>query len=88
MERVINEFRVIETEDGFRIEIKGDKEKLKSFMYGFRGRKDWPHWHTHAWRGAHGPFGFPFSPWMWMRAASCCGMWDTEADEGEEGEEE
>jgi hypothetical protein len=28
MEKVINEFRVIETDDGFRIEIKGDKEAI------------------------------------------------------------
>ncbi|NDJ54007.1 MAG: hypothetical protein GYB68_13120, partial [Chloroflexi bacterium] len=35
-ERVIQEFRVIETEDGFRIEIKGDKEKMREmgFMRG------------------------------------------------------
>jgi hypothetical protein len=31
-EKVIHEVRVIETEDGFRIEIKGDKEQIKAFM--------------------------------------------------------
>jgi hypothetical protein len=28
MEQVISEVKVIETDDGFRIEIKGDKEKI------------------------------------------------------------
>jgi hypothetical protein len=36
MEKVIREFRVIETDDGYRIEIKGDKERMKHFFRGFR----------------------------------------------------
>ena len=35
MEKVINEFRVVETEDGFRIEIKGDKEAIRRMLRGF-----------------------------------------------------
>ncbi len=81
MDKIINEFRVIETDDGFRIEIKGDKEKIKAFMSGFARHKRSPGWHGHA-----GPFPFPFGPWMWMRAASCCGEWDFEAEEEETGE--
>jgi hypothetical protein len=84
MEKIINEFRVIETDDGFRIEIKGDKEKLKSFMSDFGKHKRWPHRHGRRWGAAWGPFGFRFGPFMWMKAASCCGMWGLEEDEAAE----
>ena len=83
MERIINEFRVIETDDGFRIEIKGDKEKIKSFMSGFGKHRRGPHWHAHQWAAFCEPFGFHFAPGMWMRAASCCGEWDSD-EEAEE----
>ena len=80
MEKVIQEFRVIETEDGFRIEIKGDKEKMKDFMKGFRHRG------RHGFhRRRRGPVGW--GPWMWMHGAPWCGPWDFEA-EGEEEEAE
>ncbi len=79
MEKVIQEFRVIETDDGYRIEIKGDKEKMKAFMQGFGGKK---HWRRHRRRG--GPFGF--GPMAWMRAMHYGGPWDFEP-EGEEDEE-
>jgi hypothetical protein len=56
MEKVIQEFRIIETDDGFRIEIKGDKEQLREFVMGFDPRR-WMH---------HGPEGGPpFGPRMW-----------------------
>jgi hypothetical protein len=87
MEKIINEFRVIETDDGFRIEIKGDKEKIKSFMSGFGKHKRGPHWHARQRHANWGPFGFASGPWMWMRAAACCGMWDSEVEEDEETEE-
>jgi hypothetical protein len=35
MEKVINEFRVVETDDGFRIEIRGDKEVIRRMLSGF-----------------------------------------------------
>ena len=34
MEKVISEFKVIETEDGFRIEIKGNKEAIRRMLSG------------------------------------------------------
>jgi hypothetical protein len=34
MEKVISEFKIIETEDGFRIEIKGDKEAIRRMLSG------------------------------------------------------
>jgi len=87
MERIVNEFRVIETDDGFRIEIKGDKEKIRSLLSGFGRHRDKSHWrahHRHApWEG----FGFHFGPWMWMKAASCWGMDDAEDEESEETKE-
>jgi hypothetical protein len=33
-EKVIQEIRFIETDDGFRIEAKGDKEQLKAMGFG------------------------------------------------------
>lgn len=75
MEKIVNELRVVETDDGFRIEIKGDKEQIKAFMTGFGEHKPGPHRHGRR-RGA-----FPFGPLMWMKAASCYGMWDAEVEE-------
>jgi hypothetical protein len=86
MEKVIQEFRVIETDDGYRIEIKGDKEKIKSFMQGFGGRK---HRRRHWKRRWRGPFGF--GPMAWMRAmhdGHWDGPWDFETKEDEEEEKE
>ena len=48
-EKVLFELRVIETEDGYRIEVKGDKERLKQ-----EGMENFmPHF-GHRFRG---PFG-------------------------------
>jgi hypothetical protein len=86
MEKVINEFRVIETDDGYRIEIKGDKERLKSFMQGFgRPRHHGGHrkWRKRFRRHWGGPFGFRPFDWMYF--------WDEPGDftaeEGPEDEE-
>ena len=77
MEKVITEFKVVETDDGFRIEIKGDKEALKAaFKHGgHRGFR-------RMWRM---PFG------MGMGMGGCGHRWmhhgQSEA-EGEEGHED
>ena len=86
MEKVITEFKVIETDDGFRIEIKGDKEKIRSFIPWFGGRgccsEGHGHGHGHAGRrGRHGRMGF--NPMMWMNMPP---WWDGE--EYEENDEE
>lgn len=52
-EKVIREFRVIETEDGFRIEIKGDKEQLRDFVMNLDPR---------GWMHGPFPFGGPHGP--------------------------
>ena len=77
MEKVIQEFRVIETDDGYRIEIKGDKDKIKHFMRGFGGMKR----RRRHWRRRWGPFA-------WMRGMHFHGPWDFEPEDLEEEEEE
>lgn len=81
MEKIINELRVIETDDGFRIEIKGDKEQIRAFMSGIAKHKRAPHGRVRREHGQWGPFGF--APWMWMKAAACHDMWDFEVEEEE-----
>ncbi len=34
MEKVIHEVRFVETDDGFRVEIKGDKEQIRKMGFG------------------------------------------------------
>jgi len=77
MEKVVNELRVIETDDGYRIEIKGDKEKIKALMSDF-GK----HQRRHHPGGRHWG-GFPFGPWMWMKMAGCHSPWDFDVEEEE-----
>ena len=53
MEKVISEWRVVETDDGFRIEVKGDKEAMRGWFE-----------HLRTW----GPMRMgghmrPFAPW-------------------------
>lgn len=82
MEKIISEFRVIETDDGYRIEIKGDKEKMKSFMkenqerayHGWRRKRGW-----HPWWG--------FNPAMWMHMESCRDAWNERRETESEAEE-
>lgn len=88
-EKILHEVRFIETDDGFRIEIKGDKERIKELfecdmspMHGMGFMPGMRHGHMKgfrrrarkAWR--RGP-GFMMPPWMW------CDMWDEEAEEDE-----
>lgn len=69
-EKLIHEIRIVETEDGFRIEIKGDKERLRQMGFG-RGFGmpfgPGPMMFRHLRR--HAPHGFPFGrhhgPWWW-----------------------
>ena len=66
-DKILHEFKVIETEDGFRIEIKGDKERLRRMGFGPFGRGRGRH-------HRHGPHGHSFRfekhfgwgpPWWW-----------------------
>lgn len=86
MEKVIQEFKVVETDDGFRIEIKGDKEKMREFVMGMDPRR-WGESGFGPWGGSRrrhrrvrGPWMFagrmPFSPpWMWW-----CGEEEEESE--------
>lgn len=73
-EKVIHEVRFIETDDGFRIEVKGDKERMRELGFGLRGHRHGHHgpgfgfWRRHAW---------DFGPWWW-------GEPEHEEGEGEE----
>lgn len=68
-EKVIHEYRIIETDDGFRIEIKGDKERIRKWIEG-RPRHRHKRWRKRAYgpfppdmmfmRGHHGPEDFTF----------------------------
>lgn len=71
MEKVIGEFKIVETEEGYRIEIKGDKEKVKGIFSGLRWRKFRSH-HFH-------PFGFGGGFWGSM-GPWCC-WWEEEGSE-------
>lgn len=82
-EKVLHEVRFIETDDGFRIEVKGDKKCMKEMfescmepMHGMKhGRmKGFRHYAHKARR--YGP-GFMMPPWMW------CDMWEEEVEEDE-----
>lgn len=80
MEKVINEFKVIETDDGFRIEIKGDKEAIRRMIgaFGppfFRARKRRP--------GGPG-FEFNFGPRFWAGFSDWCGSWGWEEEDQED----
>ncbi len=65
-EKVLYELRVIETEDGIRVEMKGDKERMREMGLGrfarnfgrHAGRGPWGHHGHHGWGG---PWGF--NPW-------------------------
>jgi hypothetical protein len=71
-EKVIAEIRFIETDDGFRIETKGDKEHLRKMGFG-PGMRHWRRAYK-SWMRGRGPGFRP--PWMW-------GDWD-EVDEDED----
>jgi hypothetical protein len=66
VENVISEFRIVETDDGYRIEIKGDKEAIKEVTRGFPFR-----------HGRRGPGHFFFRRHA-KRAMACCGPWMAE----------
>jgi len=55
-EKVIGEIRFIETEDGFRVEVKGDKEQLKKMGWKPGAGPGFMHMGGHHKRGRHGPW--------------------------------
>lgn len=79
MEKVINEFRVIETDDGFRIEIKGDKEAIRRMMGNFG-----PHAAPRGKRPFGRGFSFGFGPGFWTNFGDWCGPSDWREEEPRE----
>ena len=84
-EKVISEIRFVETDDGFRIEFKGDKERWRemgfdpsSWRWG-RGRRRGHGHHRHHRHGRHWHGCGPgFEAWSWW------GHWGEEPEEPEE----
>lgn len=86
-EKVIHEVRFIETDDGFRIEVKGDKERMREMGFdpgmgmGMGFGPAMHHWRR-MWRGKYGHGkhrrGPGFGPWAW---------WNWWAGEDEDDEE-
>ncbi len=81
-EKVIHEYRLIETDDGYRIEIKGDKEQIKKWMMGRRRRGPW------GWkRAGFGPMGFP-PGMMFVKGHHGPGEFTIEIEEEDEEQEQ
>jgi hypothetical protein len=59
VEKVIQEWRVIETDDGYRIELKGDKERLRDWVQQMHFARR-PRWPRH-WRRYHARAPWPIS---------------------------
>ncbi len=80
-EKVIHEVRFIETEDGFRVEVTGDKERIRQIGFGPGMMGCGPGMHRHRRHGRHGRrmhrHGHGFAPWG--------GWWDEfEEDDDDE----
>ena len=80
-EKVIHEVRFIETEDGFRIEVKGDKERIRQIGFGPGMMGFGPGMCRHRRHGRHGRrmhrHGHGFASWG--------GWWDdSEEDDDDE----
>jgi len=74
-EKVIHEVKIVETEDGYRIEIKGDKERMKSWRFGpFGPMRHAMRHRMRRMRHMHG-HGPGYGPWGWW--------WDEEEPEPE-----
>lgn len=69
MGKMIDDFKIVETEDGFRIEIKGNKEAIRRMLSGF-GFCDSPR------SGASFGGGFHPCSEFWSGFASWCGSWE------------
>lgn len=76
MEKVISEWRIVETDDGFRIEFKGDKEAMREWIRHFpRGPMRW---------ARHMRFG-PWGTGFWRHGFWYCGEEDEEAEKEHKG---
>ena len=86
MEKVIQEWRIVETDVGYRIELKGDKEAMRQWVEHLRAFRMGKGHHRH-----HGPWGRGGMPgWRQAFWHGCCGPedWEGGEPEGEQAEEE
>jgi len=77
-EKVLHEVRFVETDEGYRIDIKGDKEQLKKMGMDRMLHKGFGHQgfaRQHRFR--RGPWGHPMGFW-------CSPSWVTEDEAAEE----
>ena len=95
-EKVVHEVRFIETEDGFRIEVKGDKERMREMGFGPDmefgpgmgfgprfGRRFGPPFG--AYPGRYGRWGWGGrGRGNWPRLGPWCWWWDDEPESGDE----
>ena len=78
-EKIIHEVKIVETDDGFRVEVKGDKERMRKMFdhgMGFGPGMRFKHRHMHHHGPRRGGWGWGYGPWGWW--------WDDEPEE--EGE--
>ena len=75
-EKVLHEVRFIETDDGYRVEVKGDKEQLKKMGMMHFGKKGFgPGMFFGRGRRGHWGRGHGYGPPPWA--------WDCEPEEAE-----
>lgn len=72
MDKVVSEFKIVETDDGFRVEIKGDKDLMRKML-------------SHRFGKGRGSFGhhFPFGPGFFGGMRNWCGPWEEPEKEKE-----
>ncbi len=61
MRKMIDDIKIVETGDGFQIEIKGDKEAIRKMLDGFLA-------------GFPNDFYFGFDPEYWSKCMDWCGF--------------
>jgi len=69
MEKMIDDFKIIETENGFRVEITGNKEAIRQMLSGF-GLCDSPR------TGAPANRSFCLDSDFWSKFGGWCGSWE------------
>lgn len=75
MKKIIAEFNITETEDGFRIEIKGNKAAIRQMLncYGFCDSFK---------SGASANRSFCFDSDFWRHMGDWCGSWQKAKEKG------
>ncbi len=75
MENMINEFKITETEDGFRIEIKGNKAAIRKMLNCFGTCNS-------VKTDASADSSFCFDSNFWSQFGNWCGSWQKTKGKG------